>query len=426
MNIFSDTTFNGIKNYYAKTEAKYKASAANSNGGSLLDVSIEKKFKNTITYWNKMLEKNGKQNVNINNLYDMFVSSKGDPNKLKNEIISIIKTDYSIISNIFKNTKNKNITDYSSFSIYKQAYETLFDPKNVSAFKKAYELREKSKNKPNNIIYIIDLFFILWVILVFVLIYHSVSINTVTFNVLGITGNTKDADFKQGTFLNNQINKSLESILSSIQKEQKGFLSGIGFASIEISLMLNTIKNPTKEIVDCVKKDEEMKKKIASAESLDMVEKNKAYYEMSKECYIADRSMIPNRGNEEFVTVALVLIGAIVGFVLLINIIRRAIYQIGTIYIDVVGMIMVENECLRMNIKELQEKMDKETDPKAKKKWQSIIDKQLKWNARFEKFINDARGESTSSAYEAEEEIVTQDTQTEPENTGDDDYEILL
>ena len=201
-------------------------------------------------------------------------------------------------------------------------------------------------------------------------------------------------------------------------------ISDIGFSALEISKVLENVKNPSEELKKAIKTQKESSDKLAKAkESHDTAVLQNTLYEISEESYLENDLSF---GKEEALTVALIVIASIMGLFFLIRGIRRAIYMTGTIKTDVSEYIKVDVVTVMMNIQSLKDKLDNTTDEKERKRIQAIIDKQQKFVDRFKEKYSDVMEESSQASYESSYVIEDEDSSDEETSSSGNDYDILL
>lgn len=305
--------------------------------------------------------------------------------------------------------------------MYQECVDFLTDPKYVSAFSKAYAEFEKNKNKPKQA----D------ATNIFVMI-HQILVYYISFCTGLINRELDLSPIFSGNYTGDEYIENVEYLQKS---KYKSFMSSIGITVIQTLGILKTLKNPAAEVDKCIKTQKEGIEKIKSAESFDAIGRGKIYNELSQESYLVDRTFEPSRGQEEAVTIALIVAGSILGFFVLIFLIRRCIYFIGTFTTDFMGYLMIDEETISMNIESLKEKLENTSDPKEIKKLKSIIEKQEKWLARFKSITDKATQESDQVVYEAAAIVEEEDREIEKESsssdsyatdTGGDDFKIIL
>lgn len=424
-----DTSYKGIKEQYKKIlEENKKISNTEFSTGGFLDKTNEKRYLAGVDTWRTYIVNNKKNNKNVESLNMMTLKCKGDIRKAPVSFQNKIKSDYHNITKLFGELKNntkkpeyENITLYSFLSLYQECVDFLTDPKYVSAFSKAYAEFEKNKNKPKQT----D------ATNIFVMI-HQILVYYISFCTGLINRELDLSPIFSGNYTGDEYVDNVEYIQKS---KYKSFMSTIGITVIQTLGILKTLKNPAAEVDKCIKTQKEGIEKIKSAESFDAIGRGKIYNELSQESYLVDRTFEPSRGQEEAITIALIVAGSILGFFVLIFLIRRCIYFIGTFTTDFMGYLMIDEETISMNIESLKEKLENTTDPKEIKKLKSIIEKQEKWLAKFKSITDKATQESDQVVYEATAIVEEEDREIEKESsssdsyatdTGGDDFKIML
>ena len=286
----------------------------------------------------------------------------------------------------------------------------MTNTKYISTFKVAYDEYKKNKSAVkgsiSNIIIMCNQ------VLVAYIYYCMGTLNPITIN----------------TYLDVEKDKSLEkdfiNILKDSQDSYWAIISDIGFSALEISKVLENVKNPSEELKKAIKTQKESSDKLAKAkESHDTAVLQNTLYEISEESYLENDLSF---GKEEALTVALIVIASIMGLFFLIKGIRRAIYMTGTIKTDVSDYIKVDVVTIMMNIQSLKDKLDNTTDEKERKKIQAIIDKQQKFVDRFKEKYTDVIEESSQASYESSYVIEDEDSSDEETSSSGNDYDILL
>jgi hypothetical protein len=144
------------------------------------------------------------------------------------------------------------------------------------------------------------------------------------------------------------------------------------------------------------------------------------------EVAVIDYSNDRRLGREEFITGLIIVAASLIGIWVLVNIIRFAIYWIGTVKIDIMQYISNENEYLKMNIEVLKLKKEKLTDPKQIKKIDKIIEKQQKWQNKFQKDIDDFERECIAAYGEANNQEEKENEIIDNTKEQDDNFDVIL
>ncbi len=407
MSLFiADTSYNGIAHQIRKCDTKYKAQKG-ANSGGFISPQIEREFNLAISYWRKKII-----NGNNSNMYGLDQLTWKTEGNIKNgpaEFVNLMIKDaalFKLITNKFKG--NKNIAEFSFLRIYLLAYELLTDTKNISVFQKAYKICKQTKGKPSGS-NIADIFVMTHTVLSHFLASCIGTINTVFYQT--ITSSTVSWE--------NYNEAGLEELILKLQKDFRATVGIPGFATIELYYFFNSMGNPLQEFNKSLKVEADTLKEMTTAkEAFD-------YYSASNDRYLVNRT--GDRGQEEFVTVALILVGIIAGIIAVGKIIQWSIYKIASLKIDIVKYIIIENEILRMGIEELDQKILNEKNPAAKKKLEQIKKRQEGWRNRFDKFIIDWGKDIYEAEASAQSQIETEEEQAAYSQTQTTkDYEVVL
>ena len=392
--------FSDVEKQYKKVldeNKKIAMTSENNTTGGFLDKTNERRYQVAVKAWRDYIVNNKKNSANVKYLNELTIKTKGDISKGPRAFTNIMREDYHDIIKLFadlkrnKEIKNKkmveNISNYSFLSIFQESVDFLTDPKYISAFNKAYIEFEKNKGKPLEAD-ITNIF--------------VMSHQIITFYVcLCCSVLNREIDLSptiNGTYDENQYGLDIEKI----QMDYKSLFATIGYTVIELLGFLKSVKNPAQEVEKAIKNQRDAIKKMQAAESAEITEKMAVYRELSQENYLVDRSFEPNRGQEEVLTIALIVVGSIAGLIALIALIKRCIYLIGTITIDIMSYIMVDEATIRMNVEILKDKLEKTTDAKEKKRLQKIIEKQEKWADKFKNMTDNLKKNVQDSAYKAD------------------------
>ena len=404
-------TFKEIENQYKKINSytqKMKNNGSLSSGG-FFNNSIEKKYTRALDSWEKYFIANKSNSNNIRFINQITFQVDGDITKAK-DFYKSLQLHQKNLTEITKNISSKEVKENSYITIFNDVYNILTNTKYISTFKVAYD--EYKKNKSTVKGSISNIIIMCNQVLVAYVYYCMGTLNPITIN----------------TYLDVEKDKSLEKEFIDILRESQdsywAIISDIGFSALEISKVLENIKNPSEELKKAIKTQKESSDKLAKAkESHDTAVLQNTLYEISEESYLENDLSF---GKEEALTVALIVIASIMGLFFLIRGIRRAIYMIGTIKTDVSEYIKVDVVTVMMNIQSLKDKLDNTTDEKERKKIQAIIDKQQKFVDRFKEKYSDIMEESSQASYESSYVIEDEDNSDEETSSSGNDYDILL
>ena len=404
-------TFKEIENQYKKINSytqKMKNNGSLSSGG-FFNNSIEKKYTRALDSWEKYFIANKSNSNNIRFINQITFQVDGDITKAK-DFYKSLQLHQKNLTEITKNISSKEVKENSYITIFNDVYNILTNTKYISTFKVAYD--EYKKNKSTVKGSISNIIIMCNQILVSYVYYCMGTLNPITIN----------------TYLDVEKDKSLEKEFIDILRESQdsywAIISDIGFSALEISKVLENVKNPSEELKKAIKTQKESSDKLAKAkESHDTVVLQNTLYEISEESYLENDLSF---GKEEALTVALIVIASIMGLLFLIKGIRRAIYMTGTIKTDVSEYIKVDVVTVMMNIQSLKDKLDNTTDEKERKKIQAIIDKQQKFVDRFKEKYSDIMEESSQASYESSYVIEDEDSSDEETSSSGNDYDILL
>ena len=404
-------TFKAIENQYKKINSytqKMKNNGSLSSGG-FFNNSVEKKYTRALDSWEKYFIANKSNSNNIRFINQITFQVDGDITKAK-DFYKSLQLHQKNLTEITKNISSKEVKENSYITIFNDVYNILTNTKYISTFKVAYD--EYKKNKSTVKGSISNIIIMCNQVLVAYIYYCMGALNPITIN----------------TYLDVEKDKSLEKEFIDILRESQdsywAIISDIGFSALEISKVLENVKNPSEELKKAIKTQKESSDKLAKAkESHDTVVLQNTLYEISEESYLENDLSF---GKEEALTVALIVIASIMGLFVLIRGIRRAIYMIGTIKTDVSEYIKVDVVTVMMNIQSLKDKLDNTTDEKERKKIQAIIDKQQKFVDRFKEKYSDVMEESSQASYESSYVIEDEDSSDEETSSSGNDYDILL
>lgn len=419
INWMNDVSYKEVKKAYDKSVETNKKLASNSKEGGYLDKVTEKRYQIAIKAWKEVIIDNKNKSVNVDNLNKITIDTLGDISKASAKFVRTMRDDYHNINKLFakiKGDKNKNavnnITNYSWMSLYIESVDFLTNPKYVAAFKKAFKYYNENKNKPieTDIIY---LFIMCNQIITFFIMYSFVL--------------NRESEVHYLNDLNKFFNVTeYAKNIEDIQKDHRASLANLLYGVIELLGFLKSVKDPVGEIDKSIKLKKEAIKNIKSAESLELTERMKIYRDLSDKSYLVDKSFDFNsRGSEEAITVLLIVLGSLVGFIALIGLIKRCIYLIGTLKIDILKYIMIDEETVKMNIIELEERRDKTDNPKEKAKLEKIIEKQKKWADKFSEMTMEMKEIAKSAAYEIDDQMEEDESyilqETNESETGNSD-----
>ena len=404
-------TFKEIENQYKKINSytqKMKNNGSLSSGG-FFNNSVEKKYTRALDSWEKYFIANKSNSNNIRFINQITFQVDGDITKAK-DFYKSLQLHQKNLTEITKNISSKEVKENSYITIFNDVYNILTNTKYISTFKVAYD--EYKKNKSTVKGSISNIIIMCNQVLVAYVYYCMGTLNPITIN----------------TYLDVEKDKNLEKEFIDILRESQdsywAIISDIGFSALEISKVLENVKNPSEELKKAIKTQKESSDKLAKAkESHDTAVLQNTLYEISEESYLENDLSF---GKEEALTVALIVIASIMGLFFLIRGIRRAIYMIGTIKTDVSEYIKVDVVTVMMNIQSLKDKLDNTTDEKERKKIQAIIDKQQKFVDRFKEKYSDVMEESSQASYESSYVIEDEDSSDEDTSSSGNDYDILL
>ena len=404
-------TFKEIENQYKKINSytqKMKNNGSLSSGG-FFNNSVEKKYTRALDSWEKYFIANKSNSNNIRFINQITFQIDGDITKAK-DFYKSLQLHQKNLTEITKNISSKEVKENSYITIFNDVYNILTNAKYISTFKVAYD--EYKKNKSTVKGSISNIIIMCNQVLVAYIYYCMGTLNPITIN----------------TYLDVEKDKNLEKEFIDILRESQdsywAIISDIGFSALEISKVLENVKNPSEELKKAIKTQKESSDKLAKAkESHDTAVLQNTLYEISEESYLENDLSF---GKEEALTVALIVIASIMGLFFLINRIRRAIYMIGTIKTDVSEYIKVDVVTVMMNIQSLKDKLDNTTDEKERKRIQAIIDKQQKFVDRFKEKYSDIMEESSQASYESSYVIEDEDSSDEETSSSGNDYDILL
>ena len=404
-------TFKEIENQYKKINSytqKMKNNGSLSSGG-FFNNSVEKKYTRALDSWEKYFIANKSNSNNIRFINQITFQVDGDITKAK-DFYKSLQLHQKNLTEIIKNISSKEVKENSYITIFNDVYNILTNTKYISTFKVAYDEYKKNKSAVkgsiSNIIIMCNQ------VLVAYIYYCMGTLNPITIN----------------TYLDVEKDKNLEKEFIDMLRESQdsywAIISDIGFSALEISKVLENVKNPSEELKKAIKTQKESSDKIAKAkESHDTAVLQNTLYEISEESYLENDLSF---GKEEALTVALIVIASIMGLFFLIKGIRRAIYMTGTIKTDVSEYIKVDVVTVMMNIQSLKDKLDNTTDEKERKRIQAIIDKQQKFVDRFKEKYSDVMEESSQASYESSYVIEDEDSSDEETSSSGNDYDILL
>jgi len=413
-------TYKDIQKEYLKINSAIKNSNHNDIGGGFFDKATEKKYQRAISSWNDYFVRNKNSTSNIEYLKKLTFGTKGDITKFK-EFNDSLKMHTKYLNEILSGCKSsKDICENSYIKIFMDVSDILTNSKYINAFKVAYDEYEKSKTNING--NICNIFIMCHQIMTS---YLYFCMGTINHSVISSYNQTKSLNINK-----NELNKDFVNFLEESQNIYHCIISDIGFIALECAKNFEAMKNPSDEIKKAIKTQKESNDKIAKAkESHDLSVIQKAYYEISNESYLCDDSS-NIKGSEDAIVVAAIVVVSIVGLFALIAGIRRAIYICGTLKTDINNYIKVDVITVSMNIELLKEKLDSETDPKERKRIQSIIDKQQKFVDKFASKCQDAVDESEQVSYEVtytiDDEDKTDEKDIETSSSDDGGYDILI
>jgi methyl-accepting chemotaxis protein len=397
MGLKADVSFKGMANEIEEAKKRYKN---NGKGGGFISPQTEKNYTQMITYYKKKLF----GNMALKNLDKVCETSAGEINKLPAPVLDLIKRDNYWFGELMKRCDSVNINEYSLVGLYVKTYEFL--KKQEATFKKAYQSVKSKSNNQN--VSIAEIFVMMHKIIIFFLM-RCLAIENQSLWYLVNNGGT--------------IFGYLEKAIENIQKGSNAFISIVGFAVIDIIAFFDSLSNPLSALTKALKEEDDLAKKLAkSKESADpLMERINLFNEFSKESFLEDKSLKSHTRGEEFVPlIILAVIGSIIGLVIII---KRVVYYIASIHVDYLKQITDEAEMLRVNVSELKEKAEKETNQKIKNKLLDVIAKQEKWILKFEKEIENARLSDGLAFNESEAENNNDNNKSDDD---EDDYPVVI
>jgi uncharacterized membrane protein (DUF485 family) len=410
MVIFPSIDFKGISNLKADLEKKYTNAGEKGKLGGFLSPNLEREFKFTMNYYKKHIENSSLSH--IVNLRTEALKTGGDITKINSKVASVLKSNYDKSKEFLNKYKsNKNISENSLVKAYVDIYEHLHDSKAKAAYKKAFDELKKKKKDTKTAGCIEVLYFLYIIMLVSAMVLCIVAI----FYIIG--------DCISG--FSNVSEKNVEEKLSKSARENSGAKSVIVTALHGIYFM-KSLKDPVKEIDKAVKAEEkvinDIKKGKEGLNSEFYIKKEKRvdFTKLSRETWLVDRSN--DRSQEDLVVGLLIAAGVIAGIVLLISLIRSAIYWIAANHVDYLKEIIEEEEMLKMNIAELQKQYDNENNPLVKEKLGKTIAKQQQWLNKFEMQTYEYKKDMETASYNMNDEITSEDSS----NYTDDDFQVVL
>lgn len=415
-----DVSSKGFNNKLKEFEKKYKNinnKDGRSNGG-FIDKSVELKFKSAINFWNTYILNNKKNNKNVDNFLRLILEkSKCDIDKCDNRILYVLDMDYRECKNIVDKTKDLNLKYNTYISEFVNIYEFLKNDKYANVFKKAYKIVESNKNEE---IVTAKIFVMMWSIMIYSLLYTSAIMNTSLKNKL----NEKDLIY------DNILDTELIKYVETEQITNKSFISNVFYTGMEICFYLKSIKNLNSDFDKAIKHDidinSEYNKKVKANESIDI--KYSFFNDIKKDNYIVDKTYDKMISTESVLTVILVVFGSIVGIILMITAIRRAIYQISAIEIEIIDTLIAESETLKMNIEMLKKRMNESRNENERDRLRKIIMKQEKSLKEINDYIEMSKLKMSDLYRETDEYIEEDDKRIENENNDEtsDDYDVIL
>jgi regulator of replication initiation timing len=392
--ITADVTFKGLKKRIDSLEKKTESKGI---VNSVMNFTAEKSLKFAISYFNKNIDKIG----NFASIKKQVLSTNGDIKKLDQRLYSVLAEYGKRANDIISDYKgNDNICKYSVIAFYKQIWDALNESKNKALFNRAItEYKNNSKKPPSmsivwTILYVVYVMFLITMIMMFIGIWMGER---------SITA------------------KEFESFLENAQLSNKATLNAIGIPAIEMYWFLKNQKNPLASLNDNIKKSKEAFDDIIKAKESHTIP-DLSKYDIG---YIQTQELMKKRSTEDIMGLLLVGI-SIAGIVVIIELIRRALYWIGSIKVDIVENIIKENEVLKINIRELKERYERCTDPKEKKKLQEIIEKQEKWQRDFEIYIEKNKISSNEAYIDSDEQIKSEDESASNDSGDNENYPVII
>lgn len=392
-------TFKEIENFYKDCDKFTKQNNQNLSGG-FISKKTEKSFSRCISSWKKTYIENKNNNLNIKRINDITFNTKGNPFNDK-DFSKIITFTYDKYKSIIKECKNdKRISENSILKVYCDVYDALKNQKLQKMYNLAYDEFDKKNRVTNNSV---ENIMIMCHQLMVSFIYYSLAFSP---NLI----DTYQSDNKNNYYI----------VVNEEQTEFYKFIKVIGFTALQTSFLFNSFKNPAEDLKKAIKTQKESSEKIAKAkESYDIATTKSLYYELSTESYLVDDSNNLDRGEESAIMVAVIILGVISGLLALIPLIRHAIYMSGTLKVDMEESLKIDVMTIMVNIESLKEKRDATTDPKERKKIQSIIDKQQKFVDKHKDLVEQMVADTTAASYESDYVIENEDKEDEKEIAND-------
>ncbi|MGL4949646.1 MAG: hypothetical protein ACRC5M_04630 [Anaeroplasmataceae bacterium] len=395
MIIKKDAKFKTIGKELARLEKVTKETQGVSTGG-FLDKKVERRFRYAVDTWKKNVVGN-KQNHNVIFINNITIGTDGDISKEK-EFFTSMNAHMKSIDGMLKEFKgDKDITDSSFLTMFSNIYSMLTSAKYANAFKLAYATNKKNK-KNASLASVSDMFIMSHQILVSFAYYSMGTINIEINELYNFYDAMKDKE-------------SFKISLEDLQNKYNSFIHDLGFVTLYIHSLFSSMKNPSDEIRKAISVESDARNKIAkSIESKDdYATKQNLFYELSEEAYLVNTAGDFTRGKEDALLLACIAVGSIIGLILSIKLIRRAIYMIGTIKTDIREYVLIDVATINMNIKMLKEEMEKTTDEKKRKEIAKIIEKQERWVEKANRVFTDIKEEVNVASSEADYVIEAED-----------------
>ncbi len=392
--LLADTSFAGLRKRI--DEAETRSSRPGTPTGAMLKVD-ELGLKYLSRTYREAI--NGRAS-RVNSRIQTVDGCKGDFKKINKDVYTVTKFFRDVATDVMKEYKgNKNISQYSILRMYCDAFDALHSE--GSTFQKAYSGFASAKPGDESLTY--EYVNICFLVLAVFVIDLSFRLHLVTGVPAGGVENEK----------------RMETLLESIARANKEFIVNVGFACIDICAFVHKNHGLTTLLTGGAKAEAEARKRMAAngRESFTQVA-----YDL-KMVYSSELA----RSNEFLVP--LLIVGAvIVGALVSINLIRRALYHIAAIRIDIVRDIIREKEFLLIHIAELEDAAAR-ASPKDQKRLNDIVKKQREWLNTFDNWSKAVAGDDIESYHEAESRTTSEDDQIKESSksgASDDDYDIVL
>lgn len=406
MKLIQDTSFKGIKTEYLRLDKQYRSPSSNQAG--FMKPTFEKALKRSVKYFRTKSNGLG----NLASLKELAFKTKGDLNKLPPNMKKVLDQNYKQCKDWMKEFKSDNITEGSFLRLYVDAYDILNNPKNKIAFGKAIEYERKLQAggpSKSNLIVLGCLLYILYIVLVFFLTIacFALILDTLSFTSKAREGNVLDQ-------------KMFETIIESVTSQNRSMMLQVGFTTINAIFYINSHKDLNKELEEGFKKEKEALTKFKKGRESGNID----YYDIKD----TGVSLVNNSGLTQSKESAVLIVAlSLMGVILVVSLVRRSIYWIGALKIDIIKLFMIEAETLSINIIELERKRDSTTNESEKKRLDKIIQKQKAVLENLRSRIDRVVSDSNQAYYEVEDQVEVEDREIErDESTNDEDYDIIL